>query len=82
MLDRAQQIRMQSAALMADIEKRYQRYPEARLFEKQPGPTSYEFGYAWPAKTLHFWIREENMVRQRNWNPFFMNIYSIRRILM
>jgi hypothetical protein len=82
MLERAQQIRLQSAGLMAQIERRYQRYPEARLFERQANPTSYQFGYAWPARTLHFWRREECMVRERNWNPFFMNIYSLVRMLM
>jgi hypothetical protein len=82
MLQRAEQIRQQSARLMTAIETRYQRYPEARLFDRHANPTSYEFGYAWPAKTLHFWRREEIMVRQRNWNPFFMNIYSLVRILM
>jgi len=82
MLERAEQIRLRSASLMAEIERRYQRYPEAQLFDRQANPTSYEFGYAWPAKVLHFWQREESMVRQRNWNPFFMNIYNLVRILM
>lgn len=82
MLERAAQLRRQSASLMADLERSYQRYPEARLFDRQANPTSYEFGYAWPAKTLLFWRREENMVREGNWNPFFMNIYNLVRILM
>ncbi|MEX2300663.1 MAG: hypothetical protein WD733_06985 [Bryobacterales bacterium] len=82
MLRRAEWVRLQSASLMADIEHRYQRYPEAQLFDRHASPTSYDFGYAWPAKALHFWRREESMVRDRNWNPFFMNIYNLVRILM
>jgi hypothetical protein len=54
------------------------------VFEKEwENPTSYSFGYVWPAVALHFWEREEQIVRLRSYdNPLFMNIYNPVRIAL
>jgi hypothetical protein len=64
-------------AVIAD----HSRYPEVPLFEQWRNPTSYAFGLHWTARTLHFWKREEQMVKTWNFDPGFMNIYSARAIL-
>lgn len=57
------------------------RYPEARLFEKRDDPTSYDYGYGWPAASLYFWEREERIVAEGRVSPFFDQIYSVPAIL-
>lgn len=37
-------------------------------------PTSYEFGYLWTARTLHFWRRDRAKVVERPLGPCFRNI--------
>jgi hypothetical protein len=64
-------------AVIAD----HSRYPEVPLFEPWRNPTSYAFGLHWTARTLHFWKRDEQMVKTWNFEPDFMNIYSARAIL-
>lgn len=75
-MQEASAIRLKVLSMMKSFIKSYERYPEARVFDWHPNPTSYSFGYAWPAKTLHFWEREEEVVRNDVMNPFFMNIYN------
>jgi len=81
MVNRAGSYRLDSLELMAKVERRFERYPEARLFDEHANPTSYQFGYAWPARELVYWEREESMVRQGIWLPFYKNIYELTRIL-
>ncbi|MDX6771170.1 MAG: hypothetical protein SF051_16695 [Elusimicrobiota bacterium] len=57
------------------------RYPEARLFERRPDPTSYDYGYGYPAATLFFWEREELIVAEGRVNPFFRQLYDPLAIL-
>ena len=78
-LARAARIRA-LAALDAWI-PRYSRYPELPLFERHANPTSYGFGYGYPARTLHYWEREERQVRTGNFNPFFLNLVNPLAIL-
>lgn len=56
-------------------------YPDAQTFEQHENPTSYAFGYVYPAATLHFWRREEKMVDSNCYSPFCMNLYNFWRIL-
>lgn len=56
------------------IRRDHSRYPEALIFERHPNPTSYPYGYAYTVKNLHYWKREEEVIRQKNFSPFFMNI--------
>lgn len=77
----AKDTRLRAAAIMKSVRANYERYPEAHLFERYENLTSYPFGYAWPASNLHFWEREERMIEANSYTPWFMNIYSIARIL-
>ncbi len=63
------------------IRRAYNRYPSAKVFERNRNSTSYQFGYLWTAATLHFWNREEQMVKNENYFPFFMNIYNVIDII-
>jgi hypothetical protein len=75
-LEQARQIRERSLLLVKELEAHSDRYPEAELFKEHKSLTSYAFGYLWTAATLHFWQREEEMVRSGDFSPFFMNIYD------
>lgn len=82
-LEKAKQIRLTALDKMKFITQDYNRYPESFVFTKRKNPTSYPYGYGWPAAQLHFWEREENMIRKYQlWNPFYMNIYNPFRLLL
>jgi hypothetical protein len=80
-LDRAKAVRKEARDRMDQFVLHFSRYPEALIFDEQSNPTSYQFGYGWPAKTLHFWEREEKMIRKDDYSPWFMNIYSVVGLL-
>ena len=80
-LNQAQSVREQAQVKMEEIKREFNRYPESFVFEKRNNPTSYAYGYGWPAVDLHFWKREEAQAQSGNRNPFFMNIYDLGQIL-
>jgi hypothetical protein len=80
-LDQAKAVRVQARNRMSQFVQQFSRYPEALIFEPHSNPTSYPFGYGWPAKTLHFWEREEKMIRKQDYSPWFMNIYNVVDLL-
>lgn len=80
-IEKAKSIRIQALHWMEEIQNEFNRYPEARIFYKNENPTSYSYGYGWTAAQLHYWIREERMVLEDNYSPFFMNIYDLLKIL-
>jgi hypothetical protein len=82
LLDAATAERLKAKALLATVIHENDRYPEAQDFVPHDNPTSYQYGYLWPAASLHFWDREEQMIRQDDFSAFFMNIYDIERILL
>lgn len=69
--------RTKALQTMKRVVERYNRYPKALIYERHKNVTGYAFGYGWPAAQLHFWEREERMVEQDVWTPWFMNIYEI-----
>jgi hypothetical protein len=73
-LEQAQAVRLAALAEMQDVVAKFDRYPETSIYEWGENPTSYHFGYLWTAKTLHYWQREEDEVRQDEYSPFFENI--------
>lgn len=79
-LNKASELRVKALAIMSNL-KAFERYPEAKLFERNKNPTSYQYGYLWPAATLHFWEREEAMVRNNCYSPFYKNIYNVIDII-
>jgi hypothetical protein len=75
-LAEAAQIRQEALAVMQGLQRNFSRYPESFVFSRASNPTSYAYGYGWPAASLHFWEREELMAAGNSHNPFFMNIYD------
>jgi hypothetical protein len=67
---------------MKIVVAKYSRYPEAGVFARGPNPTSYQYGYGWPAASLWFWEREERQVAEGRRSPFFMSLYEPLRILL
>jgi hypothetical protein len=57
------------------------RYPVDLIARERKDFTAYHFGYLYPVKDLHFWEREEEQVRKRRFDAFFMNIWNFRRIV-
>ena len=80
-IEKAKELRQQALKAMRVIVQDYNRYPEAGLFIQGPNPTSYKYGYLWTAATLHFWEREEEIIRLGKSSPFFMNIWDMSEIL-
>lgn len=80
-LEEARRVRLDALKLMTDFIKQYERYPEAQIFSRQQNLTSYEFGYGWTAGKLHFWEREEEMIRQNSYKPWFMQIINPLKII-
>jgi hypothetical protein len=80
-IEESAQTRALAQRVIMDLKLKSERYPEAHLFERQSNPTSYPYGYAWSAYELHFWTREERMIRDSNYSPFFMNIFDPLKIV-
>jgi len=79
-LAQAAAIRGEALALVARQESGY-RYPLERIARRSANLTAYPFGYLYPVSRLLFWEREEEQVRQRRFDPLFMNIWDFRRTL-
>lgn len=73
-LAEAVKIRGLAQARMNRIKSHHARYPEAMIWARHKNPTSYPWGYAFGVSRLHYWLREEQVVRKKNFSPFFMNI--------
>jgi hypothetical protein len=73
-LDEAIRYRKFAHTKMKRVMRFHNRYPDAKIFEWHANPTAYPWGYGYTAATLHYWRREEEQVRQKNFSPFFMNI--------
>lgn len=63
--------------LMNKIHQNYNRHPESFVFRYQANPTAYQFGYGALAYTLHYWLRNEYMVRDDNFSPFYLNVIDM-----
>jgi hypothetical protein len=80
-LEDAEQIRNNGIQKMSLIVQQFNRYPEAKIFEHYSNVTAYSYGYGAFAKDLHYWYREEEMVRRNKFGPFFMKVYDYTDIL-
>lgn len=70
-------VRRSAELIMDEVLKGFvKNYPEVLVARSYDNPTSYDFGYLWTTKALHFWEREECMVRDEVYSPLFMNIYN------
>lgn len=81
-LDDAVRYRLLAQRKINQVRSRNSRYPEIPLFERHANPTAYPWGYAYPASNLHYWKREEEQIRRKNFSPFFMNITDFIDIIV
>lgn len=80
LLTRAAAVREEALRLVREQEQRY-RYPTGFVARKRPDRTAYGFGYLYPVSDLFFWRREEEQVRRRRFDAFFMKLWNFRRTL-
>ena len=80
-LYKASEVRKLAQEYIDKVRKSFNRYPNAKIFEKDQNITSYDFGYLWTAANLHFWKREELMIKNNNFSPFYLNIYNFLDIV-
>jgi len=78
-LSQAEMVRWEALVLVRNQETRY-RYPVELLAQRRSSLTAYHFGYLYPASVLFFWEREERQIRHDRFDPFFMNLWDMRRI--
>jgi len=76
-LELAKNVRSNASVKMKHIIENFNRYPDAHIFERHTNPTSYSWGYGYPAATFHFWKREEKMIKNEFYNPLYANIYNL-----
>lgn len=77
----AKETRLKAKEIIQKLSIQTENYPELPMFKKWKNPTSYQFGYVYPAQRLYFWEREERQVRTHKFFPFSHNIYDIWNIL-
>ena len=65
----------QAATIVAQREANY-RVPADRIAGWRTGPTAYQFGYLWTARSLHYWWRDEGKVIDVPVSPCYLNIIS------
>lgn len=80
LLNEAAATRMRGLELVRAQERGY-RYPVQAIARPGESMTAYRFGYLYPVSTLFFWEREEQQIRQRRFDPFFLNLWDFRRVL-
>lgn len=80
-LNQAAAQREQMQASLKGLSKLPTSYPELPLFERHLNPTSYQFGYVYPAASGYFWDREEVQIRHKQFFPFKGNMYDVWNIL-
>lgn len=80
-LDKAAELRAKAKKLLETYRKEYERYPEARIFERQTNLTSYPYGYGYASDSLHYWEREERKVRENRYEFYFMPLLTIPDLL-
>ena len=76
----AAEVRLKGIELVQRQERHY-RYPVALLAGQRESMTAYRFGYLYPTRSLFFWKREEEQIRQGRFHPFFMNLWDFQRVL-
>ena len=79
LLRQAASVRLKALALVHLQEKIY-RYPISLIARQSKNFTAYHFGYLYPASDLFFWRREEEQVRHRRFDAFYMNIWDFATI--
>ncbi len=78
-LKKAGAIRLRAQRLVLEQERIY-RYPVNQIARRRRSLTAYDFGYLYPVSNLHFWKREEEQIRNRRFDAFYMSIWDYARI--
>lgn len=78
-LGQAARARLKALELVRLQEKIY-RYPVSLIARQRKNFTAYHFGYLYPASDLFFWRREEEQVRHRRFDAFYLDIWDFPRI--
>lgn len=80
-IERSGEIRKEAKALIQKLSGLPTNYPVLPLFSEWNNPTSYQFGYVYPAATLYFWEREETQIKEDSYFPLWNSIYNVWEIL-
>jgi hypothetical protein len=72
-------VRDRAMNIVRKQEQRY-RYPLELIASRRNDFTAYHFGYLYPVRELYFWKREEEQVRRKRFDAFFMNVWNFRRV--
>lgn len=80
-LKEAESLRLEAYKVMQELKKLPTNYPDLPLFELHANPTSYKFGYVYPAGELFFWKREETQIQEDSFFPFKNSLYDMFEIL-
>lgn len=80
-IDQAKVARRQAKDLIESLMPLPTNYPALPIFKKHENPTSYKFGYVYPAVETFYWKREERQIVTKVFFPMKDNIISIWHIL-
>ena len=80
-LREAQNIRTDAQKLLCPPRFRYDVTRLTGRFPNGTAYTAYDFGYLYPAYSLHFWEREERQAKKNRYDFLFMNIWEVFRII-
>ena len=75
---RLQQARdaLDEATKIVQAREQSYRVPAERIAGWRKGPTAYEFGYLWTARSLYFWWRDEGKAVDAPSSPCYLNIIN------
>lgn len=80
-IDTAKDARRAAKTLIESLMPLPTNYPALPIFKKHGNPTSYKFGYVYPAAETFYWKREERMIVTKVFFPMKDNIINIWHIL-
>lgn len=80
-IDTAKDARRAAKALIESLMLLPTNYPGLPIFKKHANPTSYKFGYVYPAVETFYWKREERQIVTKVFFPMKDNIINIWHIL-
>ncbi|MES2529369.1 MAG: hypothetical protein V4598_19935 [Bdellovibrionota bacterium] len=80
-IDSAKDARRAAKDLIASLMPLPTNYPMLPIFKQHANPTSYKFGYVYPAAENFYWKREERQIVTKVFFPMKDNIISIWHIL-
>ncbi len=80
-IDAAKMARRKAKETIYSMMSLSENYPMLPLFKKHNNPTSYKFGYVYPAAETFYWKREERQIINKVFFPMKDNIINIWQIL-